>query len=221
MLPSAEALDRALGEMPLVAILRGVRPAEAVAVGRVLVEAGWRVAEVPLNSPDPLESIAAMASALPGAVIGAGTVLSVRDVRNVHAAGAMCVVAPNYNSDVVAEAVRLGMACLPGVMTPTEAFAALASGATALKLFPAEAISPAAIAAMRAVLPRDAKLLPVGGITQANAGAYLDAGANGLGIGSGLYRPGTSLDELADQARAWARRISSSAIERRYGRSPG
>lgn len=200
----ADRLEQGLGELPLVAILRGIRPAEAVEAGKLLTGAGWRVIEVPLNSPDPLHSIAAMAAALPDAVVGAGTVLTAREVREVHAAGAKCVVAPILNVEVVRESNRLGLPCIPGVMTLTEAFAALDAGAAALKLFPAENVQPAAVAAMRAVLPRETKLLPVGGISESNAGTYLAAGASGFGIGSSLYRAGMSLVEMDLNARRWS-----------------
>jgi 2-dehydro-3-deoxyphosphogalactonate aldolase len=186
-----------------VAILRGITPAEAVPVGQVLVDAGFRVIEVPLNSPDPLASISAMAHAFPQAIVGAGTVLRRQQVGPVQAAGGRLVVAPNFDAAVVQESIDLDLACLPGVATPTEAFAALAAGATGIKLFPAELISPAVVKAMRAVLPADAWLLPVGGITPANMAAYRAAGANGFGIGSALYKPGMSVDEVARQARAF------------------
>ena len=180
----------ALQRIPLVAILRGLQAHEAVPIAQALVDTGWTLIEVPLNSPQPLDSIAAMASRFPQAVIGAGTVLNVSDVRNVHAAGGQLIVAPNFNPAVVHEAVRLGMVCLPGVMTASEAFAALDAGATGLKIFPAEMASPAVVKALRAVLPSNAVVLPVGGITPENMRHYLAAGANGFGIGSALYKPG-------------------------------
>ena len=188
---------------PLVAILRGLPPEDALAVGHALAEAGLRIIEVPLNSPRPLESIRALAEALPGCLVGAGTVLAAEQVREVRDAGASLVVAPNFDAQVVAKAVALGMDCVPGVMTPSEAFAALQAGATALKLFPAEMIPPAAVKAMRAVLPADALLLPVGGIGTGNIGAYRSAGANGFGIGSALYQPGLGAAEVAQRARAF------------------
>ena len=190
----------ALQGIPLVGILRGLKPDEALPVGQALVNTGWTLIEVPLNSPQPLQSIEAMAAALPQALVGAGTVLSAGDVRNVHAAGGQLVVSPNFNADVVREALRLGMVCLPGVMTATEAFAALQAGATGLKLFPAEMITPAVIKALRAVLPADTRLLPVGGISFENMGAYLRAGANGFGIGSALYKPGRAVSEVVENA---------------------
>jgi 2-dehydro-3-deoxyphosphogalactonate aldolase len=192
--------EDALARCALVAILRGITPAESVAVGRALTQAGFTLLEVPLNSPDPLQSISAMAQACPDAIVGAGTVLRVEQVQAVHAAGGRLVVSPNFNADVVRAAVALNMVCLPGVMTPTEAFGALDAGAHGLKFFPAEAISPAAIKAMRAVLPKPAKVLAVGGITPQNMGAYLATGVNGFGIGSALYAPGRSAAQVAESA---------------------
>ncbi|MET0312469.1 MAG: 2-dehydro-3-deoxy-6-phosphogalactonate aldolase, partial [Burkholderiaceae bacterium] len=178
-----EKFDTALAALPLVAILRGVTPEEAPAVGEALVASGWRLIEVPLNSPEPLRSIAALSQAFPQALVGAGTVLSAGQVREVHEAGGSLVVSPNFDAAVVQEAVRLRMVCLPGVMTPTEAFAALQAGAHGLKLFPAEMISPAVVKALRAVLPKDVPVFPVGGITPDNMAAYRAAGASGFGIG--------------------------------------
>jgi len=194
----------AMQHLPLVAILRGVRPDEAVAIGRALLDAGWRLIEVPLNSPEPLRSIEALAQALPEALVGAGTVLTPAAVRDVHAAGGRMIVAPNFDAAVVRESVRLGMVSLPGVMSPTEMFAALAAGAAALKLFPAEAIAPAVVKALRAVLESAVRLLPVGGITLANMADYRTAGASGFGIGSSLYKPGMTVAQVAVQARRWA-----------------
>ncbi len=188
-LAATTTLATALQRCPLVAILRGITPAEALPVADALARAGFAVIEVPLNSPDALQSIAAIARAHPQLLVGAGTVLHPHEVLAVHEAGGRLVVSPNFNAQVVQASVRAGMVSLPGVMTPTEAFAALHAGAHGLKLFPAEAISPAALKAMRAVLPRDALLLPVGGITPGNMLAYVQAGANGFGIGSALYAP--------------------------------
>ena len=195
-----EKLGKALMSVPLVAILRGLRPAEALPVGRALLSTGWTLIEIPLNSPQPLESIAAMATAFPQSLIGAGTVLTAADVRDVHAAGGQLIVSPNFNPEVVREAVRLGLVCLPGVMTASEAFAALAAGATGLKLFPAEMITPGVVKAMRAVLPANTLVFPVGGITPQNIKPYLAAGANGFGIGSALYRPGSPAADVTENA---------------------
>jgi 2-dehydro-3-deoxyphosphogalactonate aldolase len=194
----------AMHHLPLVAILRGVRPDEAVAIGRALLDAGWRLIEVPLNSPEPLRSIEALVQALPEALVGAGTVLTPAAVRDVHAAGGRMIVAPNFDAAVVRESVRLGMVSLPGVMSPTEVFAALAAGAAALKLFPAEAIAPAVVKALRAVLDPTVRVLPVGGITPTNIADYRAAGASGFGIGSSLYKPGMTVAQVAVQARRWA-----------------
>lgn len=201
---SAARLARALHNLPLVAILRGISPEEAVPVGQVLVDAGWSLIEVPLNSPRPLDSISALVRALPQALVGAGTVLATAQVRAVAATGAGLIVSPNTCADVLAEGVRLGLVCLPGVATPTEAFAALAAGAHGLKLFPAELMPPAGLKAMRAVLPAGTRMLPVGGITPDNMAAYRAAGAAGFGIGSALYQPGMTAAQVAVQARRFA-----------------
>jgi len=201
MNPAHEKFSQALATLPLVAILRGLTPAEAVPVGQALVSTGWTLIEIPLNSPQPLDSIAAMASAYPQALIGAGTVLTPEDVRNVQAAGGQLIVSPNFNPAVVREAARLGMVCLPGVITPSEAFGALEAGATGLKIFPAEMITPAVVKALRAVLPATVPVMPVGGVTPTNMGAYLAAGASGFGIGSALYKPGMTAAQVADSAK--------------------
>ena len=204
-----EKFAAAFARLPLVAVLRGLRPEDAGAIGQALVQSGWNLIEVPLNSPDPLQSIAALAKMLPGALVGAGTVLDAQQVRDVHAAGGQLVVAPNFDAEVVREARRLGMACLPGVLSASEAFAALRAGANGLKLFPAEMIPPSAVKALRAVLPRQTLLLPVGGMATGNMDAYRAAGADGFGIGSSLYKPGMSAAEVERNAldfnAAWAR----------------
>jgi 2-dehydro-3-deoxyphosphogalactonate aldolase len=189
-----------MAQLPLIAILRGLTPAEAPAIGQVLVDSGFAIIEVPLNSPEPLQSIATLTAQFPQTLIGAGTVLNAQQVKDVHAAGGRLVVSPNFNPAVVAQALALNMVVLPGVATPTEAFAALEAGAHGLKLFPAEMISPATVKALRAVLPKNAALMPVGGITPDNMAAYRKAGASGFGLGSALYAPGRS----AEQVRAAA-----------------
>jgi 2-dehydro-3-deoxyphosphogalactonate aldolase len=196
--------DAAFARCPLIAILRGVTPGEVVAVGEALFDAGFRLIEVPLNSPDPLESIARLSTALANrAVIGAGTVLRPAEVTAVRTAGGTLIVSPNTNVEVIAATMKAGLVSLPGCATASEAFAALDAGATALKLFPAEGASPAVLKAMRAVLPRGVRLLPVGGITPGNMAPWREAGAAGFGIGSALYSPGVGLDEIARRARTF------------------
>lgn len=195
--------DTAFSAFPLIAILRGLRPAEAADTAAALTGAGFTVLEVPLNSPDPLDSIARMVKAAPDAVVGAGTVLTADQARAVADAGGRIIIAPNFDPRVAAEARRLGLAYCPGVGTVSEAFAALEAGAAAIKLFPAEMIPPAAVKAMRAVLPRDTRLLPVGGIDPAAMAAYVMAGADGFGLGSALYKPGQDVAATGDRARAF------------------
>ena len=197
---AASTLRRHLADCKLVAILRGLTPAEAQPVGDVLWQAGFRIIEVPLNSPSPLESIHILRQSLPHALVGAGTVMTVADVHAVHGAGGQLIVSPNCNVEVIRAAVGLGLVCLPGVVTPTEAFAALDAGAQGLKLFPADMVPPSAVKAMRAVLPADCLLIPVGGITPANMPAYLQAGASGFGMGSNLYTAGKALEAIRQSA---------------------
>ncbi|ATY32385.1 2-dehydro-3-deoxy-6-phosphogalactonate aldolase [Sphingomonas psychrotolerans] len=198
------AFDAAFARCPLIAILRGVKPDEVEGIGDALVEAGFTLIEVPMNSPDPLDSIARLARRFEGkAVIGAGTVLNEGQVEQVLAAGGTMIISPNANTRVVAATVAAGMVSLPGVVTPTEAFAALEAGATALKLFPAEGSSPAILKAMRAVLPRDLRLLPVGGVTPDTMDPWREAGAAGFGLGSALYKPGLTAAEVGERARAF------------------
>ena len=192
-----------LQQLPLIAILRGIRPEEVPAAADVLTSAGFRIIEIPLNSPEPLESLRHLAGRT-GLVAGAGTVLSPAEVEAVAAAGGRLMVAPNADREVIAAAKRLGMVALPGVATPTEAFAALAAGADGLKMFPAEILPPKAVKAWRAVLPASIALLPVGGITPESMADYLAAGADGFGLGSALYKPGMSAGELGQRAKAFA-----------------
>ena len=208
---SVDKFKTAMGELPLVAILRGLKPEEAADIGDVLVEAGFRLIEVPLNSPQPLDSIAILRRRFPQALVGAGTVLSAADVRDVASAGGELVVAPNFDRDVVAETLRLGMTSLPGILTPTEAFAALGAGAHGLKLFPAELASPAVVKALLAVLPKGTPLIPVGGIGADNLAAWRAAGAAGFGLGSSLYKPG---DDAATV------RLKAAAIVSAFRRKP-
>jgi len=199
-----------LRRMPLVAILRGIEPAAAAEVGVALVEAGIVIIEVPLNSPDPLRSIAAIAAACgERALVGAGTVLRPADAAAVKAAGGRLIVMPHGDAAVIAAARAAGLAVMPGVLTPTEAFAALAHGADALKLFPAEACPPPVLRAMRAVLPPDAAIVVVGGVTAQRLGDYWRAGASGFGVGSALYTPGKSIAALRADAAAFVRAVAA------------
>lgn len=196
--------DAAFAQCPLIAILRGVTPGEVVPIGEALIGAGFTLIEVPLNSPEPLESIARLAKAVgTRAQVGAGTVLSEDDVDAVAEAGGTLIISPNTNTRVIARAAARGLVSLPGIATPTEAFAALDAGATALKLFPAEASCPAVLKAMRAVLPAGTRVLPVGGITPDTMDPWLDAGAAGFGLGSALYKPGSIPTDVADRARSF------------------
>lgn len=204
---TAEQFAQALDQLPLVAILRGLTPEEAPAIGQALVDSGFALIEVPLNSPRPLESIAALAAQHPNHLIGAGTVLTSAQVREVQAAGGRIIISPHFDPVVVHEALRLGLVCVPGVATPSEAFAALHAGAHALKLFPGEMITPSVLKALRAVLPSSTALLPVGGITPDNMAAYLSAGAKGFGLGSALYKPGQSAQEVGAAAQRFVRAL--------------
>lgn len=201
--------DSAFAALPLVAILRGLTPAEAEPAGRALYDAGFRLIEVPLNSPDPFDSIAAIRNALPqDALVGAGTVLALDQVDQLASIGADLVVMPHADTAIIRAAKSRSMICVPGIATATEAFAALAAGADALKLFPAEQIVPPVVKALRAVVPHSVRLLPVGGITPDNMQPYRAAGAAGFGLGSALYSPGLPVTELAARAtrfaQAWA-----------------
>lgn len=198
------AFDTAFARCPLVAILRGVKPDEVEDIGEALVSAGFTLIEVPMNSPDPLDSIARLAKRFAGrAVIGAGTVLREAQVAEVEAAGGTMIISPNANLKVIAASAARGLVSLPGIFTMSEAFAALDTGATALKLFPAEAASPNVLKAMRAVLPKDARVLPVGGIAPDTMAPWRAAGAPGFGLGSALYKPGMTAAEVGANARAF------------------
>ncbi len=195
-------LHDALNECNLIAILRGIKPEEVEAVGETLIEAGWRILEVPLNSPDPLKSIEKLQKRFGDtALIGAGTVLTPAQVADVAATGSKVIISPNANLSVIEASVAKGMVSLPGVATPTEAFAAIGAGATGVKAFPAEAIPPHVIKAWKAVLPKEIPVLAVGGVTPDNMKAFVDAGAAGFGIGGSLYKPGDSAEVVGAKAR--------------------
>ena len=199
-----DLLRRHLGECPLIAIIRGVTPPEAEAIGDAIFAAGIRIIEVPLNSPDAITSIGILAGKLgERALVGAGTVLDARDVARVKDAGGGIIVSPDTNPAVISAAAAAGLVSSPGYFTTSEAFAALRAGAHGLKLFPAEAATPAVLKAQRAVLPKDVPIVVVGGIKPDNMQPWLDAGATGFGPGSGLYKPGQSADETAQKARAY------------------
>jgi 2-dehydro-3-deoxyphosphogalactonate aldolase len=197
-------LKQALTHNGLVAILRGLRPQEAEAIGTVLYEAGIRVIEVPLNSPQPFDSIRLLRTLLPAdCLIGAGTVLTPEQVTQVKDAGGQVIVMPHSDPMVLRAAKAAGLYLSPGVATPTEAFAALAEGADVLKMFPAEQMGPAVVKAWLAVLPPGTVLLPVGGITPDNMAAFISAGVKGFGLGSGLFKPGMSAMDVAESAKAY------------------
>jgi 2-dehydro-3-deoxyphosphogalactonate aldolase len=199
-----ETFRRHFTDCPLVAIIRGVTPADAVDIGRAIFDAGIRIIEVPLNSPDPFDSIGRIADALGDeALVGAGTVLDPADVQRVRDAGGRLIVSPNTSPPVIAASVEAGMASCPGFFTPTEAFTALAAGAHALKFFPGEAASPKVVKALRAVIPKDVPLMVTGGVTAESIPAWREAGANGAGLGSGLYKPGQDAATTAEKARAF------------------
>jgi 2-dehydro-3-deoxyphosphogalactonate aldolase len=201
---ASQLFHRYLDQCPLVAIIRGVTPGEAEAIGDALIEGGIRIIEVPLNSPDPLASIERLAKKLgERALVGAGTVLRAEDVARVRDAGGRIIVSPDTNIDVIAAAASAGLVASPGYFTPSEAFAAIRAGATALKLFPAEAASPAVLKAQLAVIPREVPILAVGGIKPDNMRPWLDAGASGFGLGGGLYQPSQSPEETLAKARAY------------------
>jgi 2-dehydro-3-deoxyphosphogalactonate aldolase len=204
------SLQSYLRPLPLIAVLRGITPAEIDGVGAALIDNGFRILEVPLNSPEPFDSIARLERRFgERCLTGAGTVIKVTDVAKVAAAGGKLIVMPHGDVEIVREAKRLGMLCVPGVATPTEAFAALDAGADGLKMFPAEQLSPAALKAWRAVLPKDALVFPVGGIRPDNMAPYWEVGANGFGTGSNLYAPGATADTVREAAARYAAGFAS------------
>jgi 2-dehydro-3-deoxyphosphogalactonate aldolase len=201
---ASELFRRYLDACPLVAIIRGVTPGEAEAIGDAIHEAGIRIIEVPLNSPDPLQSIERLAKRFgEEMLVGAGTVLEPGDVGRVWDAGGRLLVSPETNVEVIAATAAIDLVSSPGYFTPSEAFAALRAGATALKLFPAEAASPAMLKAQLAVIPNEVPVLVVGGIKPDNMRPWLEAGATGFGLGGGLYRSGQSVGETLDKASAY------------------
>ncbi|MER8464681.1 2-dehydro-3-deoxy-6-phosphogalactonate aldolase [Mesorhizobium sp. M1409] len=187
----------------LVAILRGLKPTEAIAIGQALFDAGIEAIEVPLNSPEPFSSIARIVEVLPKkALVGAGTVLTPADVDSLHMAGGRLLVSPNIDAEVMARAMHYGMVTMPGVFTPTEAFLAIKLGASALKFFPASVLGAVGISAMRAVLPAQTVVGAVGGVSEKDFAGYKAAGVTAFGLGSSLFKPGMSVDEVAARARA-------------------
>ncbi len=201
---ATELLHRYLGQCPLIAIVRGLTPAEAEATGEAVREGGIRIIEVPFNSPEPLKSIELLARKFGNSMlVGAGTVLTVEQVRQVKEAGGRIIVSPDTNPDVIAASAEAGLVSSPGYFTPSEGFAAIRAGATSLKLFPAEGASPSVLKAHLAVLPRNIPLMIVGGIKPDNMRPWLDAGAAGFGLGSGLYKPGQSPADTLARTRAY------------------
>lgn len=197
---------------PIIAILRGIRPDEAVPIGAALIDAGIDRIEVPLNSPQPLDSIARLADAFGSrALIGAGTVLTKEEVREIHAAGGRLIVSPNFDADVVAETASLRMKSYPGVFTATECFAALKAGADGLKIFPAFKLGSDGLKALRDVLPKDCPVYAVGGVGVDDLAEWMAAGASGFGIGGALYRPGATPDQISEKARAFVAAYDAAA----------
>jgi len=198
-------LQSFMDRLPLVAILRGITPEEALPIGHALVAAGFAIIEVPLNSPRPFESIRALSAEFGRDVlVGAGTVTDPAQVAELASAGGRIVVMPHGDPEVIRAAKAAGLLCVPGVSTPTEGFAALRSGADALKLFPAELLTPRVLKAMLSVFPRGTRFLPVGGIAPDNMGEFVSAGAAGFGLGSALYKPGATAAQVTDRAQAFA-----------------
>ena len=209
-------LRQMIGRMPFTAILRGLTPEEALAVGDALVDAGMTMLEVPLNSPRPMESIRLLAARHgESCLIGAGTVMTPAQVAEIGAVGGRLIVMPHGDAEVIRAAKAAGMVCMPGIATPTEGFAALKAGADALKLFPAELVGPSVLRAMRAVFPKETIFLPVGGVTPENVGEFVRAGADGFGLGSGLYAPGRSAADVRRRADAYVeawRKVSGDKV---------
>jgi 2-dehydro-3-deoxyphosphogalactonate aldolase len=205
-----ELLHRYLDECPLIAIIRGVKPDEAEAIGDAIYEGGIRIIEVPLNSPDPLKSIGRLAKKFAERMlVGAGTVLDPADVSRVRDVGGRIIISPDTNPEVISAAASAGLVSSPGYYTPTEAFSAIRAGATSLKLFPAEGATPAVLKAHLAVIPREVPILIVGGIQPGNIRPWLDAGAAGFGLGGGLYKPGQSPARTLDKTRAYVRGVAA------------
>ena len=203
-------LNQYLTLRPFVAILRGITPEEATPVAEILHELGFRIIEVPLNSPQPFDSISAIATRFgDDALIGAGTVMSADDVTRIRNAGGRLIVMPHSDVAVIHAAKRLNMICTPGIATPTEGFAALAAGADGLKLFPAEMLAPNVMKALRAVFAKETIMIPVGGITPDLMAGFWAAGATGFGLGSALYRPGMTLEVVRENARLFVRKLDS------------
>lgn len=201
-LTTNKSIRTMLNDMPLIAILRGVKPDEAPQVANVLIEVGFRIIEVPLNSPDPIESIRRMVDELGDqAIFGAGTVTDLQSIENIKNAGGKLIVSPNLDVKIVRETKNIGLISIPGVITPSEVFTAIEAGADALKLFPGEAIPPKVLKAIKVVVPTQTLLLPVGGVNNENMADYWNAGAAGFGIGSNLYAPGRSIEEIRLRAR--------------------
>ena len=203
-----------LEQMPLVAILRGITLAESLDVVACLFEAGIRIVEVPLNSPDPLNSINLIAEKFSAQMlVGAGTVLNTEQVKNVAAAGGRLIVSPNTNEGVIQSATALGMICIPGAATPSEVFTALEAGANGVKVFPAEMLSPTIIKSWRSVIPTSSIILPVGGISTDNMRDYWQAGANGFGIGGSLFQPGKSIEAISASAQEFVLAVNQLRLD--------
>lgn len=210
-------IDEAFTELPLVAILRGIRPDEAESVGDALYRAGFRVIEVPLNSPEPYESISRLVRHFgERAIVGAGTVLSIDDAAAVKSAGGRLIVMPHTNPLLISYCAAQDLYCVPGAVTPSEVFACFEAGANAVKLFPAEVVRPAVVKSLRSVVPQQMRLLPVGGITPASVKEFRAAGASGFGLGGALYAPGMSGAQVLERAREFVRAWRASEPERRH-----